>query len=476
MNFIYKIIFIAFIFVLFALMMSGCAVIVPPGGGPRDTLPPILLNANPSDSSTNFSGRKIEMVFNEYIQLENVQQKLIVSPIVKTMPTVSSYLEKITIQFKEPLDSNTTYSFDFGNSIKDANEGNPFKNYIYAISTGSKLDTETLSGKVTLAETGGVDSTLIAVLYNNLSDTAIYKAQPRYYTRLDSAGRFTFRYLPVGQTFNLFALPNTYMKNYADSTMLFAFYNTPIVTGTKDSTGIELFAYQEYKETQRKRILSESQIKKQREEDAKKPLNVTVSAKSEEQSLINDLYINYSKPLATFNAGSILLSDTNYVRIPNYRVEKNRLDSNYSSFALKTTWAENADYILIIPQDAAVDSFGTRLSKADTVRFKTKSNREYASFTMIFPDVDLNKKPVVQLLRNNNVVDSMAIGENRRVIREMYEPGDYQLRILYDTNGNLRWDPGNYKLKRPPEIVIPHKKTINFRANWENELEIFINK
>ncbi len=460
----------------FGILFSNCAVIVPPGGGPKDSLPPNLISSTPGDSSVNFTGKKIELIFDEYITVENAQQELIVSPTVQTMPLVSSYLEKITIEFKEPLEPNTTYSFNFGKSIKDANEGNPYQDYTYALSTGNVLDTGTISGRVVLAETGLADSTMLAVLYTDLSDTAIYKNMPRYYTRLDSAGNFEFNFLPQNIPFHLFAVENSYMRNYADSTKLFAYYGNTITASQTDSVPLVLYAYREFEDVGRPRRITENQLKKQREEDAKKPLTVAVSAKNEAQSLLDDLYINFSKPLRTLDAAAITLTDTNNVPVRDYTIEKSRLDSNYSSFALKRTWPEDAHYILIVPPEAAVDSFDVRLTKADTTLFKTKTEREYASFTMTFPDVDMSLNPVVLLFKNNTIVDSMKIGEDKRIIRSRYEPGEYEMRILYDTNNNMRWDPGSYSRRTQPEMVVTHKKVIAIRANWENEIEIFINQ
>lgn len=476
MKSLHKLFFLLMGFLCFGMFFSNCAVIVPPGGGPRDSLPPTLIAANPGDSTTNFTAKRIELVFDEYITVENVQQNLIISPTVKSMPNVRSYLEKITIDLKEELEPNTTYSFNFGESIKDANEGNPYENYTYVLSTGNVIDTGTISGRVMLAETGLPDSTLLAVLYTDFSDTAIYKASPRYYTRLDSAGNFTFRFLPKNTPFHLFAVENTYMRNYADSTTLFAYNNHVVTADGTDSIPIILYAYREYEDVGRPRVVTENQRKRQREEDAKKPLNVSVSAKNEAQSLIDDLYINYSKPLSNFNTSGIILSDTNYVPVTGYTIEKSRLDSNYSSFALKYNWPEDENYILVITPEAAVDSFDVRLTKADTTKFKTKTERDYAAFIMVFPDVDMTQNPVVLLFQNNNLVDSMKIGEDRRIIRDRYEPGEYQVRILYDANNNMRWDPGSYQQRRQPERVITHRKTIALRANWENEMEIYINQ
>lgn len=475
MRLFHKSLSVFFLIVLSGMFFSNCAVIIPPDGGPRDSLPPNLVSASPADSSLNFTGKKIELVFDEYITVQNVQQNLIVSPVVKSVPTVSSYLNKITVNLKEPLEPNTTYSFDFGTSIKDANEGNPYKNYTYVISTGNHLDTDSIAGTITLAETGKVDSTLLAVLYTDFSDTAIYKSQPRYYTRVDTTGRFVFRFLPKGQEYNLFAVANTYMRNYSDTTQLFGFYDRKVTAGQPDSIPVHLYAYHQSKTVKRPaRVISERQRQQQREKDAKQPLNVSLSVKNTPQSLIDPLHINYSKPLKTFDPGGITLRDTNYVEEQNYTINKSILDSNNSAFTLTHTWQEDKEYILVISKEAAVDSFDIMIAKADTSRFKIKPAREYASFTMIFPDVDLAMNPVVQLFKANTLVDSIAIPESRRVVRQLYEAGDYQLRVLYDTNKNMKWDPGNYLLRRQPELVIPHKKDITLKANWENELEIYI--
>ncbi|MGF7232565.1 Ig-like domain-containing protein [Arachidicoccus sp.] len=155
------------------LLPTGCAVIVPPDGGPRDTLPPVLLQAMPKDSTLNFKAKTITLNFDEYVTLDNIFTNLIVSPIPKSIPTVESNLRTVTIKIKDTLEPNTTYAYDFGKALKDINEGNTLKNFTYVFSTGDHLDTDSITGKVILAQTGGVDSTLLAVLYTNLSDSSV---------------------------------------------------------------------------------------------------------------------------------------------------------------------------------------------------------------------------------------------------------------------------------------------------------------
>ncbi|PZP46865.1 MAG: hypothetical protein DI598_11610, partial [Pseudopedobacter saltans] len=189
------------------VQLSGCAVMIPPSGGPKDSLPPILIAADPKDSALHFTGDKIVLTFDEYVQVDNAQQNLIVSPNPKKQPNVTSKLKTVTITIKDTLKPNTTYALNFGNSIKDVNEGNIFRNFTYAFSTGDHLDTDSITGKVILAQTGTIDTSLIVLLHRNLNDTAVKKTRPDYYTTLDSGGNFRLRFLPVGD-YNIFVLPN----------------------------------------------------------------------------------------------------------------------------------------------------------------------------------------------------------------------------------------------------------------------------
>ena len=146
------------------LQLEGCANIVPPGGGPRDSLPPYLVAAKPHDSSLNIQPKEILIAFNEFIVSSSIQENLVVSPSLKMVPLVDAKLNMLKVRIMDTLLPNTTYSLEFGNSIKDVNEANIAKNFTYVFSTGDHLDTGTLNGTVTLAETGKIDTTLIVVL------------------------------------------------------------------------------------------------------------------------------------------------------------------------------------------------------------------------------------------------------------------------------------------------------------------------
>ena len=183
------VLFTGLLFFVTFVLCNSCANIVPPTGGPRDSLPPVLVRATPVDSAKHFTSSKITLEFNEYVNVDNAQENVVVWPNPKTAPVIETKLRIVTIKLKDSLEPNTTYTVNFGKALKDNNEGNIDSNFNYVFTTGDKLDGNVLRGNVKLAETGKRDSTLIVVLHTNLSDTAIRKNAPRYYAKLDGQGQ-----------------------------------------------------------------------------------------------------------------------------------------------------------------------------------------------------------------------------------------------------------------------------------------------
>ena len=142
------------ILLLFLLSFVDCAKKGTPSGGQRDSIPPVIVKSNPENYSINFSGKEIRISFDEYIRLKDLQKELIISPPLKNLPTITPLSASKTLKIKilDTLNENTTYSFNFGNSIVDNNEGNPFKYFKYVFSTGSYIDSLKLSGTVRDAE------------------------------------------------------------------------------------------------------------------------------------------------------------------------------------------------------------------------------------------------------------------------------------------------------------------------------------
>lgn len=458
-------------FCVAVVLMNGlqsCANIVPPGGGPKDSLPPVLAKAVPKDSSTNVNTKKIILTFNEYVELQNAQENVIISPAPQNTPVIESKLKTVTVKLRDSLEPNTTYTIQFGNTIKDVNEGNAMKNFSYVFSTGNTIDSNTLRGKVLLAETGGVDSTLLVVLHNNLSDSAIRKHRPRYYTRIKGDGSFIFTNLPNAQ-FNVFVIPNDYSKRYDDSTKLFAFANN-VVEVKPNTSNINLFAYEQAK---RKEVPStqsstaKSNNKTAAEQDKRLRFSTNLES-GNRQDILSNLDITFNRKITSFDTGKFLLTDTGFRVISNYKLI---LDSTRTKISIAFPWPKETAYKLVLLKDAATDSTGISISKNDTIRFFTKGDFDYGTVKLRFLNIDFSKNPVLQIFNGATFVESIPISQ-KEYYRSLFKPGEYSLRILFDTNKNGIWDAGNYRLKKQPEIVQVIEQKLNVRGNWDNEVDI----
>lgn len=447
---------------------TGCANIIPPTGGPRDSLPPVLMNALPKDSTVNFKDNKITLTFDEYVQLDNnLNEQLIVSPNPERIPLVEGKLRTVTIKLKDSLKPNTTYSINFGRALKDVNENNVLKNFTYVFSTGDQLADGMITGNVKLAETGDVDSMLLVVLHSNLNDTAIKKLKSDYYTRLDSSGNFRFKYLP-NEKFSVYVLPNDYSKKYDDSTKMFAFYNQP-VEATANPSPVQLYAYEE-KKLQSKPVSASSGSGKKDDKTAEdKRLKYTANLENNEQDLLDSLELTFIRPVTKFDSSLVTLSDTSYKPITGYRIFQT--DTTAKRFALVFNWPENQPYKLVLEKEAFADSAGITLSKNDTLSFKTKRESQYGSIRLHFNNLDLSRNPVLQLVQNKVIVQSVPL-TSIEWSQKLFEPGQYDMRILYDANKNGVWDPGNFDAKLQPEIVEKIKRQLTTKANWDNEVDI----
>lgn len=450
--------------------LTGCANIVPPQGGPRDSIPPSLIKANPVDSARNFTGNRLTFSFDEFIDIQNVQENLLVSPIPKTSPSVDFRLNTLTVRLKDSLEPNTTYSLNFGNAIKDYNEGNILKGFTYTFSTGPYIDSLELSGNVVLAETGKIDTTLIVMLHTNANDSSVVKEKPRYIVRLDSKGNFIFRNLPP-KTFYLYALKDEGGTNrYFNDKQLFAFAGKPVTLQAKKED-LTLYAYAGRQAAQVPGSISNpGNRNKPVGVTAEKRLRYQTSVTNSQQDLLGNFIITFEQPLRSFDSSKIrLYTDSTFIHDTAHQFEK---DSSNRKIQLIHTWKENTAYHIIIDKDFAEDTAGKKLLKTDTISFKTKKLSDYGTLKIQFRNLDISKNPVLLFVTNETIVKSFPLSSTS-FSQQLFMPGDYELRILYDENKNGVWDPGEFFGKhKQPEIVRPVERRITVKPNWQNEFEI----
>lgn len=190
---------------LLLTVIYSCANIGSPNGGPYDETPPKFVSSTPVPNQINYTGKKIEILFDELIQIEKPSENVIITPPQMELPVIRSAGKKAVIELKDTLEPNTTYTIDFTNSISDNNEKNVFENFSFAFSTGDIIDTLEVSGVLLNAENLEPMPGITIGLHNNLEDSAFVKLPFVRTSRTNDKGQFTIRNITPG-TYHIFAL------------------------------------------------------------------------------------------------------------------------------------------------------------------------------------------------------------------------------------------------------------------------------
>ena len=187
------------------LLALSCAKISAPTGGPKDNDPPVILKSLPGNSTVMFTGKEFEITFDEYVVLDRITEKFMVSPPLAKKPEIRLKGKSMVVTWEEDLADSTTYTFYFQDAIRDNNENNPIPNYQYVFSTGPVLDSLSLTGNVFNAADLEIVEDVMVMMYSNLSDTAPRTVLPAYISRPDPSGGFTISNIRPG-SYRLFAL------------------------------------------------------------------------------------------------------------------------------------------------------------------------------------------------------------------------------------------------------------------------------
>lgn len=188
-----------------AAFILSCANIARPSGGPIDTTPPAFVKSTPTPNQLNFNKNKIEIEFDEIIQIDKPTEKVVVSPSQKNMPEIQASGRKVIVTLQDSLIPNTTYTIDFADAITDNNENNPLYNFCFSFSTGNSIDTLQVGGILLNAEDLEPVTGMLVGLHSNLNDSAFTQTPMQRIAKSDAYGRFSIKNIGAG-TYRIYGL------------------------------------------------------------------------------------------------------------------------------------------------------------------------------------------------------------------------------------------------------------------------------
>ena len=525
-----------FLVIILAITLN-CANRGNPSGGDKDALAPKIIKSEPANFSTNFKGDEIRIYFDEYVKIKDLNKQLIISPPMDIEPEItplSTANKYIKIKLNSKLENNTTYSFNFGNSIVDNNEENPFPFYKYVLSTGTYIDSLKVHGKISEALNREIESFVIVNLYerdSTYTDSIVYLKKPKYMTNTqDSTTNFTIENVKAG-TYKLVAIKDNnedqkfqqkadkigFIEDFITVGQDSTFYNITLfketiddkalkprlISGEKIAFGFE-GNYKNFEITNLSKTPKnfKSVIIKQFEKDS---LNYFYKPKLEQDSLI--FKVTNSKKIDTFtvrlknnrqdtlkiidlNKGKIGINeafklnanipfskiDTKFIKLMDkdsvaisFKTELNALENTYSFNFNKT---EDNRYTLDLLPNAFTDFFN---KTNDTLQFKA-STQKLDSYGNIRINLKNATYPIfIQLVDAKNEVKYDLYKTKKGIVDfNNVSPGIYYLRVLFDSNKNGVYNPGNYLKQEQPERVSYAKKEVEVRANWDEEIEFIL--
>jgi uncharacterized protein (DUF2141 family) len=522
-----------YISLLLLVIIVSCAKRGTITGGLKDTIAPALKISFPENFNTNFKGNEIKLIFDENVKLKNLNKQLVISPPMKYEPIISptTATKSISIKIKDTLQANTTYSFNFGQSIADNNEGNPLNQFKYVFSTGNHIDSLALGGRIKDAYDIEVEPFVSVMLYevnDSFKDSVIYKENPRYITNtLDSLKTFRLENLKAGK-YMLIALKDLNNNNKFDPKKEKIGFIKHLITIPNDTVyELELFKetlpFKAFKPAQasgnrllmsyegnmklaesrpnivlqNNAIILPTVITQFPKKDSLQIWYKPIKADSLALIVKKDSYKNNfsfkikdqkkdTLSITALQNGTLHFRDrftletvTPLVAFDNSKIQLTNKDSiavafttKYDDFNQRLFFdfkkEPSEKYTLTVLPGALTDFFDV---SNDTLSYKliTQSPSDYGNLRVQLQNVKYF--PVIVELTNKkgDIIAAEYSENNTTVDFNLLEPALFTLRIIYDQNKNKVYDTGNYLEKKYAEEVIYFSKEIDIRANWDVE-------
>lgn len=510
------------------LIFINCANRGNPDGGPKDETAPVIVKAEPDNYSTNFKGKEIKIYFDEYVKMKDLTKQLIISPPMTTQPEITpigSASKYITIKIIDTLQPNTTYAFNFGNSITDNNEGNPYPYYRYVFSTGDYIDSLTVKGKIIDALKRKPETFVSVALYevdSSFNDSVVYKKPPKYITNtLDSVTTFSIENIKAGKYMLMALKDNNGDNKFQQKTDQIGFYKRFIDVPTDSLYTLKLFSedldfnatrpklisgekiafgYEgDYKDMQiaimsdtpedfisritkdektdtlyywyKPRMEVDSLLFRVSKGDFEKDFTVRISEQKRDTLTIKSspsgsigfdepFKISGSTPLLTFDDSKITIIDKDSTHI-DFNTKFDMIKNTYEVNFKKTE--DNAYKIRILPE-AFTDFFE---DKNDTLNYALKTRKKsefgYVRFTLNNAEYPI----ILQLTDEKGVVKYEQYSTKPEQLDFFnLDSGKYFIRVVFDANGNKKYDTGSFLKKIQPERVVYFEMDDAIRADW----------
>ncbi|MDC0514852.1 Ig-like domain-containing protein [Flavobacteriaceae bacterium] len=506
-----------------------CAKRASPTGGPRDSLPPVLINASPKLNTVFFDKEEFNLTFDEYVTLKDISKQLIISPPLsssqyKVYP-VTGASKKVTLKLLDSLMDNTTYTFNFGESIIDFNESNPSSYLTYTLSTGATIDSLYIKGRVTDAFERETERYISLQLYpvdSIYKDSVIFTEKPLYVTSTLDTTIFRFQNLRAGK-YAIIALEDKAGNYFFDQNIDKIGFVDRLIELPQDSIlDFRLFqekanffwdkpyfinehhialAYYGEREDESYKMVSqvpesfESLVTQNRETDTldywfrgaeldslqfefniKDSLQIkTVYFKnptpdslvvdkntSGSLRLLEKFELKTNLPITEVNSEQVKVTNIDTLPVP----ASLKIQENYDRITIDFEVIPNDRYEITLLPNALVDFWG---NTNDTLVYRT-STKKIEDYGNIFLRVQ-HQSPhpyIIELLKGDEVFrryDTPLEGGNYSF--KLLDAAKYRVRLIEDANQNKKWDTGNYLEKIQPEQVIYYWKEIDVRANWD---------
>lgn len=528
-----------FFMVLISLTWQ-CASQQQPTGGPKDSIPPKILREAPANLTKNFKAEKIVIEFDEYIKLANAFKEISVSPDAEQPISPRVKRKTVEVTIPDSLESNTTYTINFGKAITDYNEGNVLHNYSYVFSTGDIIDSLSVSGNVINAFTKEKEKEVTVMLIPTRQDSIFGKRKANIFTLTDTAGNFQLNNLKE-DTYRIYALKEQNNDRiYNSPEELIGFLNDSFHLD-KDTTGIRLeifkgipkdfrlmdrkidpngkliFAFNKPLENpeiiiRHPQQLDESKIvqyTKNRDSatvwlseltfdslkvqflDSGKPIDSVTMRRGRNEKYDRDFIItdNLTGNRVTrikhiqLTAGSPVESiDRNKIILTEDSIARTNFQLAKDTTAdrryiLRYNWRPKRSYELQL-EDGAFIGFFEDKNKSVTKSFTMDETENFGDIILHVTTPDTTHQYLVELINEKKDVihKSVPITQSTNIPFRQFPGGKYTIRVVYDENNNGKWDTGDVLNKRQPERIWYLNKTFIIRANWEQEEKMDIPK